>query len=180
MDFDPATAGGFDHICDGPQLQRTARSDDSPRHRWPLAKHRNSAAVYADHWRSFFLHVHAANAHLPYLVEIRSAFIAMIEAEDRGRFLNSVEETDAMFWSILCRACAGNSPKSEGSERPLLVISSDHGQSFGEHGYHRMAAVTAEQTQVPLLIHHPLLPAARFLVFPVTLRPCPPCSICWE
>lgn len=153
---------GFDHICDGPQLQRTARpatihlATDGLLPSIGIAK--LSTLITG---QPFFLHVHAANAHLPYLVEDPLRFHRHDQAEDRGRFLNSVEETDAMFGRFYAALCAALSPTSEGSERPLLVISSDHGQSFGEHGYHSHgSAVTAEQTQVPLLIHHPLLPAA--------------------
>lgn len=168
---------GFDHICDGKALLQTEHSatlrsaTDSILPCIGVAKLSGLLAA-----QPFFLHVHAANAHLPYLVEDPQRFHRHDQKDDRGRFLNAVEETDAMFSRLYAALCAELSPKFEGPDRPLLLVSSDHGQSFGEHGYHSHgSAVTAEQTEVPLLIHHPLLSATtipwstHFEVLPTVL-----------
>jgi len=153
---------GFEHICDGPQLLQSASSPTLRSASDALLPQHGVAQLRGLlHAQPFFLHVHAANAHLPYLVEDPQRFCRHDGADDRGRFLNSVEETDAMFARLHAALCAELSQPAGEPDGPLLLISSDHGQSFGEHGYHSHgSAVSAEQTQVPLLLHHPLLPAA--------------------
>ncbi|MFO0577072.1 MAG: sulfatase-like hydrolase/transferase [Polyangia bacterium] len=111
----------------------------------------------------FFLHVHAANTHIPYRVADRSRFCYHDLQSDRGRFLSGIEESDWLFgelFAALRSLCA-----EQAAGEPLLVVSSDHGQSFGEGGYFSHgSAVRHEQLSVPLLLSHPRLaaPAPRF------------------
>jgi phosphoglycerol transferase MdoB-like AlkP superfamily enzyme len=128
-----------------------------------------------DHDGPFFLHIHAHNAHVPHHVEKPIAFARHDHIDDRGRFLNALEETDDLF-SRLVHFIQTNAQRRNPDDAPILIISSDHGQSFGEHHYRSHAsATTAEQIQVPLTIHHPLLPAisapfsSHFDVFPTVL-----------
>src|SRR5207248_8937012 len=65
------------------------------------------------------------------------------------RYLNGLEEADALLAKLASRL-----------RDPLLIVSADHGQSFGALGYRSHAsAVTRDQLLVPLAIHHPKLPA---------------------
>jgi arylsulfatase len=45
-------------------------------------------------------------------------------------------------------------------DRTLLVVTSDHGEAFGEHGFHgHMVGLHAETLHVPLVMRHPSLEA---------------------
>lgn len=167
---------GFDHICDGPQMLALPTSRNHQATDGLLASAGMAQLAQLLSSRPFFLHVHAGNAHLPYHVDDQEKFHRHDMQDDRGRFLNAIEETDALFhtlWhsikELACRLSDATCP-------PLLILSSDHGQSFGEHFYQSHAsAVTAEQTLVPLLLHHPLLPtqtvaqSTHFDVIPTVL-----------
>lgn len=99
-----------------------------------------------------FLHVHTANAHLPYFVEDSERFRRFPSNDDRGRYLNSLEETDALLSRFVSAFSAARGAP------PLVAVSSDHGQSFGERGYRSHgSAVTREQLNVPLVLSHPAL-----------------------
>ncbi|HLL56202.1 MAG TPA: sulfatase-like hydrolase/transferase, partial [Myxococcaceae bacterium] len=101
----------------------------------------------------FFLHVHATNTHVPYRVADPERFRRFDPTSDHGRFLNGIEECDALFGALL------DGLKARGlTQAPLIVVSSDHGQAFGELGYHSHgSAITRDQLDVPLLFHHPEL-----------------------
>lgn len=106
-----------------------------------------------------FLHVHASNAHIPYLVENRLRFARHDHRDDRGRFLCAIEETDALFAQLREHLTVLLRSLSPTAEEPLVIVSSDHGQSFGNMGYFSHGtAVTSEQTWVPFHMHHPKLP----------------------
>jgi arylsulfatase A-like enzyme len=56
-------------------------------------------------------------------------------------------------------------------DRTLLVVTSDHGEAFGEHGFHgHMVGLHAETLHVPLVLRHPLLGAGRVIEDVVSLR----------
>ena len=151
---------GFDHICDGPQLLalQTGRNDQATDELLVSAGMTKLAQLLSA--RPFFLHVHAGNAHLPYHVDDQEKFHRHDMQDDRGRFLNAIEETDALFHTLWQSIEELVRRLSDATCPPLLILSSDHGQSFGEHFYQSHgSAVTAEQTLVPLLFHHPLLSA---------------------
>jgi len=104
-----------------------------------------------------FLHVHTANAHLPYLVEDPARFGRFDAREDLGRYLDALEEADALA-AGLCAAFAGR----RGGREPLLILSADHGQSFGALGYRSHGSgIVKEQVNVPLAMRHPRLPPSE-------------------
>ncbi len=149
---------GFAHIIDGSRL-----STDVP---MPAARDSHLLREGMQHLRSivettsgpYYLHVHAHNAHIPYLVEDALRFGRHDHKSDWGRFLCSQEETDAMFSSLIPQLTELLASHADNSSPVLLVLSSDHGQSFGEHGYcSHGTAVTNEQVVVPLCLTHPLL-----------------------
>lgn len=150
---------GFQQVIDAPQLAPHPEDGGALTDRALLtAGLQQLRALLVSDDAPFFLHVHAANTHVPYRVSQRARFGFHDHEDDRGRFLNGVEESDFLFgelWTAL-RALAHERGEAEA---PLLLISSDHGQSFGEQGYYSHAsAVSAEQINVPLLLHHPRLP----------------------
>ncbi len=167
---------GFAHIIDGTVLS----------HHTGIERVTDAALLTAgiaevtlrirQHHGPFFLHVHAANAHLPHHVEDSQRFSRHDQEDDRSRFLNSIEETDTLFGQLWNALCELSQQRGMDQQRPLLVIGSDHGQSFGEQGYRSHAsAVSTEQTQVPLAFHHPRLSrsvipwSTHFQVLPSTL-----------
>lgn len=167
---------GFQHVIDAPQLAPHPEDGGELTDRALLTSglQRLRALLRADA-APFFLHVHAANTHVPYRVAQRARFAFHDHEDDRGRFLNGVEETDFLFGELWTALRALAEERGEAAA-PLLLISSDHGQSFGEKGYYSHAsAVSAEQLNVPLLLHHPrLLPrsgdfSTHFDVLPTVL-----------
>jgi arylsulfatase A-like enzyme len=60
-------------------------------------------------------------------------------------------------------------------ENTLIIITSDHGEGFGEHGnYNHATSLYQEQIHVPLLIRFPgRVPAGRRIAGPVSLRDIP-------
>src|SRR5205823_9919848 len=67
------------------------------------------------------------------------------------RYLYGLEEADAQLSKFAARF-----PEA------LLVVSSDHGQSFGTLGYRSHAsAIVGDQMLVPLAISHPRLPPSQ-------------------
>ncbi len=58
--------------------------------------------------------------------------------------------------------------------RTLVIITSDHGEQFGEHGvFNHGFSLYAHEVHVPLLILGPSLPAGRVVSDPVSLRDLP-------
>lgn len=149
---------GFQHVIDAPQLVPHPEDGGELTDRALLTAglQRLRALLLADS-APFFLHIHAANTHVPYRVSQKARFAFHDHADDRGRFLNGVEESDSLFGELWAALRALLHERGEAAA-PLLLISSDHGQSFGEKGYYSHAsAVSAEQINVPLLLHHPRL-----------------------
>ncbi|MFF0771406.1 sulfatase-like hydrolase/transferase [Nonomuraea wenchangensis] len=102
-----------------------------------------------------FLHVHTTDTHVPY--RVRDPRFRRRGDGRRDRFLDAVEEADdnlrRLYEALTERGVLRD---------PLIVVTADHGESFGRLGYHFHAtAVTAEQTLVPLAVAHPALPAAQ-------------------
>lgn len=156
-------AAGFQQIVDGPRLSRDRRGVGQPVWDSQLGQGglAQLIAILSAHAGPYFLHVHARNAHVPYYVEDRRRFADRDLADDRTRFLTAQEETDGFFAALYDALRALSAQRGEPHQAPLLLVSSDHGQSFGEGGYHSHgSAVTVEQTVVPWLLHHPLLPTA--------------------
>lgn len=143
---------GFEHIIDAAVLAPHALDGGRISDYALLAAGLEQLAALPDDGPKF-IHVHAANTHVPYRVVDEDRFHRYDARDDRGRFLNGLEETDFIFselWAALERRKL--------LRDPLVVLTSDHGQSFGELGYHSHgSAVTQEQLMVPLILRHPSL-----------------------
>jgi hypothetical protein len=102
--------------------------------------------------RPRFLHVHTSHTHVPYQVVDRQRFARFDAADDLGRYRNSLEEADFLLGAFLERF------RGTAEREPLIVVTADHGQSFGELGYRSHgSAVTAAQLMVPFVLHHSAL-----------------------
>jgi hypothetical protein len=109
-----------------------------------------------------FLHVHTANAHLPYAVEDPERFGRFDAREDLGRYLNALEEADALAADFATAFGARRAGRKRGRGPPLFIYSADHGQSFGELGYRSHGSgIVKEQVNVPLAMRHPHLEPAE-------------------
>lgn len=151
---------GFQQVIDGPALRRGRPGSGQTLDQELLAGGLPALRTQIDRG-PLFLHVHAANTHIPYRVADPQRFCRHDAKSDRGRFLNGVEETDALFAELWLAVQRLLQERGE-TQPPLLLISSDHGQSFGESGYFSHgSAVSDEQLRVPLLLHHPLLAPQR-------------------
>lgn len=107
----------------------------------------------ADQDERFFLHIHTTDTHMDYDVHDKIRFSQWSHLGDRGRYLNCIEEADSILGHIIERMTDASL-----MDDTLLIITSDHGQSFGEFGYDGHAnSIGKEQINVPLLIHHPRL-----------------------
>jgi hypothetical protein len=155
---------GFDTVldeADGSLVSDYALFEQGPR----LLRHAIAPGT------PFFAHIHTANTHVPYRVVDAARFSRHDPASDRGRFLNAVEEADFVLGELFAGLAAARL-----LENTLIVVSADHGQSFGELGYRSHgSAVTREQVNVPFVLLHPALPpgelsySTHFDVLPTVL-----------
>lgn len=113
----------------------------------------------------FFLHVHTTNTHIPYRVIDPERFNRFDSNDDQGRFLNGLEEADWIVSELL------SALRTSGLvEDPLILLSGDHGQAFGEWpaecdrglagklGYQSHgSSVINQEIEVPFLVQHPRL-----------------------
>lgn len=144
---------GFDHVIDREALERPG--EGPPADQTLLDRGLERLARVLDGHRPFLLHVHATHTHVPYRVAEPERFRRFDPAEDRGRFFNGIEEADWIFGELHRGLCERGLTRE-----PLVVLSSDHGQAFGVLGYQSHgSAVTREELDVPLVLHHPRLPA---------------------
>jgi len=144
---------GFQTIVDGTDLTPHAL-DRGQVSDWALVEQGPGllARALAGQGR-FFAHVHTANTHVPYRVVDAARFRRHDPLSDRGRFLDGLEEADAVVAALV-----GALERAGRMQNTLLVVCADHGQSFGEMGYRSHAsAITHEQLNVPFLMHHPAL-----------------------
>ena len=143
---------GFDHVFDASVLEPHAL-DGGKISDYALLTNAKSLLDRLPNDKPKFIHVHASNTHVPYRVVDGDRFARHDSSSDMGRFLNGVEETDFIFSEFLREIASGDTVRE-----PLVVVTSDHGQSFGESGYYSHgSAVTREQLMVPFLLHHPTL-----------------------
>lgn len=101
------------------------------------------------------MHIHSANTHIPYFIETKlEQRMREKILNDEKRFLFAIEQTDYIFEQIYLYA------KEKVDGNLLTVISSDHGQAFGEYDYWTHGnAVIKQEINVPLIINHPKLPS---------------------
>jgi len=122
--------------------------------------------------RPFFLFLHTYQAHEPYKVP-RHLLPLVSRSPDLDEFARLRSEYEAAVRytdELLDRLLRGLAERGL-LDTTLVVITSDHGQAFGEHGVHGHGSqVFAEQLHVPLVFHHPVLAAGgRRLDGPVSL-----------
>jgi arylsulfatase A-like enzyme len=111
--------------------------------------------------RPFFMFFHTYQVHTPYKVppHLRDLFPVAATASEAERLgaqydegLRYADELFAGFLDFLAERGL--------LARTLLVITSDHGTEFGEHGgIGHARSVYEEQLHVPLILHHPTLAA---------------------
>lgn len=141
-------AGGPEHEL---EAQRSADEVNERVFRW-LDRHAQ---------QRFFLWVHYYDPHLPYAPPETPGRTLFGTGYDR-----EISYVDACFgdlWSRLVRTGA--------SDRTLLIVAGDHGESLGEHGEESHGLLLYEgAVRVPLLFRAPgLLPAGRRVSAPVDL-----------
>lgn len=109
--------------------------------------------------KPFFLHVTNNQTHINYTVYDTERFGRFQGGSAKHRYLNAVEESDYLMGRLLDRL------REAGLlENTLIVYTSDHGQAFGELGYRaHSTAISAEEMNVPFLIHHPSLDTTRWI-----------------
>lgn len=153
-------AAGFDYILDGSVVGTT----DSEL----LTKGINQLETILDDKMPFFVHIHSANTHIPYLIETKlEQCMRSKTANDLQRFLFAIEQTDYIFERIYLYV------KNKVNNNLLTIISSDHGQAFGEHDYWTHGnGVIKEEVNVPLLINHSKL-SSMLIPFSTHFDICP-------
>jgi len=159
--YDVIQSAGFHHILDQNILSCESDSD-------LLTKGIDKLETILTNQKPFSLHIHSANSHIPYFIERK--FTEENISNDRQRFLLSIEQTDYIFEQIYLYI------KTKVHNNLLTIISSDHGQAFGEHNYWTHGnGVIKEQINVPLILNHPKLYSksidfsTHFDIFPTIL-----------
>ena len=101
----------------------------------------------------FFLHVINDQTHLPYKVIDHQRFNRHERAGEEASYLNALEEVDYVLAEFISRL----SGKID-MENTLLVLTGDHGEAFGDFGYHfHSNSVVYSQLLVPFFMSHPQL-----------------------
>ncbi|HEY7215754.1 MAG TPA: sulfatase-like hydrolase/transferase [Thermoanaerobaculia bacterium] len=140
---------GFDHLLDIEQLSGARQETATDR----LLATRGVDEVLAtrDANRPFFLQIMTGDTHWPYFIP--DARPGARRGDEKSHYLRALEAADGVWrdlWDHL--AAAGLLADT------LVVITADHGESFGEMGYRcHSTAVIKEQIEVPFLLHHPRL-----------------------
>lgn len=138
---------GFELILDDASLAGASRGDHAL-----LEPGVGVLAALRDE-RPVFLHVQTAQTHVPYRVVDASRFHRFDAEDDRGRFLNGLEESDWILGELVKRL-----EESGVVREPLVVVTGDHGQAFGALGYHSHgSAVVRHEVEVPFALRHPSL-----------------------
>lgn len=101
----------------------------------------------------FFLHIINDQTHMPYEVIDEAKFNNHKDGGDRAVYLNAIEEVDHILMSFLDLL-----EKKVDLSNTVIVLTGDHGESFGEYGYNfHSNSIVKEQIQVPFIMHHPKL-----------------------
>ena len=121
------------------------------------------ARSWLEHGRQepFFMFLHTYQVHVPYKVpaQYRDLYPFEPDASEARRqeadYDRGLHYADDLFADLL--AALDTSPLAE---HTLLVVTSDHGTEFGEHGgIGHARGVYEEQLRVPLILRHPTLVA---------------------
>ena len=100
-----------------------------------------------------FIHILNEHTHSGYKVIDKSTFNKGNEHTPKDRYLNAVDESLFIINKLLL------SLKNKGAlDNTIVIITGDHGQSFGELGYYAHSSSTVNnQVKIPLKIAHPNL-----------------------
>jgi arylsulfatase A-like enzyme/predicted Zn-dependent protease len=153
-------ARGFDVYGDRMGVQRSGKANLPYPERRAEAVVDEALAWMATGPERFFLWVHLYDPHVPYQPPpgFRAAF-------PDSPYDGEIAYADAQLARLLAAL-----ERSGPGDRTLLVVTSDHGESLGEHGFTTHGYSIYEATQrVPLLMRGPGLPAGRVVTEPVGL-----------
>ena len=101
----------------------------------------------------FFALYLLSNTHSPYWNPKPESFSHFTDSEELGRYLNSIEYTDSLIARLF-----DDFERRGWAENTLFIITADHGESFGEHGYrYHSYSIYNEEVRVPFLMYHPRL-----------------------
>ncbi|VVS92437.1 sulfatase-like hydrolase/transferase [Desulfoluna spongiiphila] len=107
----------------------------------------------------FFLHLLSNQTHINYTVFDTDKFCRFPNATPEGRYKNGIEESDFLVGKVLDRL-----KKAGHMENTIVVITGDHGESFGQLDYRSHSnAIIGEELNVPFLIHHPEIKETKWL-----------------
>jgi arylsulfatase A-like enzyme len=160
---------GFDRGFD--EYRDMVWTGDTPTGLFPRGAARARRWLEANGDGPAFLFLHTYEPHTPFKVppQHRAAFVLPDDARELARreseYDAGIRGTDDILSDFV-----GWLRRRGLLDRTVLVVTSDHGTEFGEHGGEGHArGVYVEQNHVPLIIRHPSLAAGRRIATPVGL-----------
>ena len=95
-----------------------------------------------------FIQILNDQTHSKYNVYNKNKFNRYNNNNDKGRYLNAIDESLSIIYDIILDLKNNNL-----LENTILCITGDHGQSFGEEGYYTHSSSTInQQVKIPLII----------------------------
>jgi len=155
------TNHGFGELYEHPSLHNFMgeKPDDAGGPEDPILTQAALKWIDADHSRPFFLLLWTLDTHYPYDVPPQHDFgIAQLDsykylkntpgAANLNRYLNAIEETDAIIAQIM------RGLEARGlADDTIVVVTGDHGEQFRQHGsMGHGVSVYEDEVRVPLLI----------------------------
>ncbi|MFD2179716.1 sulfatase-like hydrolase/transferase [Veronia pacifica] len=142
---------GFDSIIDGEDLIDCTSSND-----YRLLDNIDVISEKLKRGKAF-IHVLNSQTHSRYSVENKDKFNRYKNTDDRGRYLNAVDEALDIVHTMLNKLKDDDVLKNT-----IVILTGDHGQSFGEEGYFTHSSATInQQVQIPLCIFNNDLPMTK-------------------
>ena len=124
------------------------------------------AQAHAD--TPFFLFVHTYEVHAPYVPE--EPYADLFSESDARRPAQRRYEQEIRYLDDQLRDLVGGLDRLLGAGNLLLVVTADHGEEFGEHGFSFHTQLYDEVMHVPLLFRlPPTVPAGKRIARPVSL-----------
>lgn len=119
-----------------------------PRRRQPVEEALTRLDRYAESEAPFFLWVHLFNVHEPYLWDRRpSRFGDEVEDHYDTEVFFADEQVGRLLEALAEKGLA---------DRTVVIVASDHGEAFGEHGsWGHSYTLYDEELRAPLLVHVP-------------------------
>lgn len=121
----------------------------------------------------FFVWIHFLDPHAPYVYDSRADFLYTTDKSGRfaisssGRFeINSQQERERIrdlyrgeIWKsdLLWGEFLSQLVRAGIYDESVIVLTSDHGEEFGEHGGYQHGRLYQEHLRIPLIIRHPAL-----------------------